>query len=106
MLIGLAQGTADVYATEGEENELGDISGALVIQQPVTWSVHEEVITASDTSDEERLRGFSREKVYQLPAKKRLVEKRLVEQEPIIEDYMSEEIVTETRHKPKRKSKK
>lgn len=102
VLIGFIQGTADAYATEGEENELGDIRGALVIQQPVSWTVHTEVITASDTSDDERIRGFSIEKVIQAPAKKSIVEKRFVEQEPVIEEYMSEEVVNEVRHKPRR----
>ena len=102
MLIGFQQGTADGYATYGETVELGDIDGALVIQQPVSWTVKEEIITASETSDEERKTGFSRVKVYQGQARKTLVEKRLIEQQPLVEEYMSEEIVEERRHKPKR----
>lgn len=78
VLIGFIQGTADGYATMGEENELGDISGTMVIAQPVTWSVYTEVVTASDTSDEERKTGFSREKVYQGAARRSIVEKRFV----------------------------
>ena len=78
VLLGFVQGTADGYATMGEENDLMNIDGALVISQPVSWSVFTEVVTASDTSDEERKTGFSREKVFQGAARRRLVEKRYV----------------------------
>lgn len=79
VLLGIHGGTADGYASVGEQIELGDIDDAIVLQQPVTWNVRTEIVTASDTSDEERKTGVSREKVYQAKARKTLVEKRQIE---------------------------
>ena len=93
VFLGIQQGTADGYATAGETIELGDIDDQIVLQQRVSWNVHTEVVTASDTSDEERKTGVSREKVIQGKAKKTVVEHRQVEQPPLVEEYESEEIV-------------
>lgn len=102
VLIGFHEGTAEAYATEGEVIELADIDEEILQMQEVRWHIEERYVTASDTSDEERKTGVSREKVIQAPAKRTVVETKRIEQEPLVEDYMTEELVEEVRKKPKR----
>jgi hypothetical protein len=106
VLLGIQGGTADGYASIGEQIELGDIDDQIVMQQPVTWNVHTEVVTASDTSDEEQKTGVSREKVFQSRSKKTVVQERMIEQAPLVEEYESEEIVEQVRRRSKPKTKK
>lgn len=106
VLLGIQGGTADGYASIGEQIELGDIDDHIVMQQPVTWNVHTEVVTASDTSDEERKTGVSREKVFQSKSRKSVVQERHIEQPPLVEEYESEEIVEQRRRVSKPKTKK
>ena len=64
-------------------------------------------MTASDTSDEERITGVSREKVFQAKSRKSVVQERHIEQAPLIEEYESEEVVNQVRRvsKPKKTKK-
>lgn len=65
--------------------------------------MHEEIVTASETSEDERLHGVSRAKVFQADPVRKLVEEKKIPQAPLVETYMSEQEIEQVRHKPRRR---
>lgn len=93
----------------GTKNALTDVDEELVIHADIEWKTYTEYVTASDSNTDEETRrrpGHVRRStqviVEQDAPKRKLVQQRLVEQEPIVEEYMSEETREEVRHKPRK----